>query len=97
MEQEIVTCRCGELTLNGIERIVICQKSVQNYCEVDDHDNEINTLTVSTTPNKQELLKMLEVMVKNIDDLPPIALNQPINHYDFSSALVLLLAILRSD
>ena len=46
---------------------------------------------------KEDLLKMLDETIKNIESLPSNAMTLPINHYDFCSALILLSAILRSD
>lgn len=48
-------------------------------------------------PNREELLKELDEMIKNIEKLPPHAQILPINHYDFCALMIVLSAILRSD
>ncbi len=46
---------------------------------------------------KEKLIDLLQEMIKNIEDLPPIAMNTPINHYDLCSALILIKEILISE
>lgn len=48
-------------------------------------------------PTKQELLEMLDEMIKNIERLPSYAMLTPITHYDHCSLLILLSSILRSS
>ena len=82
-----------------------------NFLRVDDLDNVIvpkvindtndtndtNQLHPVTQPTRAELLDMLRDMIKRIDELPPQASTCYITHYDFGSALMLLLSILRAD
>lgn len=48
-------------------------------------------------PTRSDLLQELNLMIKNIENLPSHVMTLPINHYDFCSALLLLSAILRSE
>ena len=48
-------------------------------------------------PKKQQLLEMLDEMIKSYENLPQSALIMPITGYDLSSVLLLLSAILRSE
>jgi hypothetical protein len=48
-------------------------------------------------PSKIELLDILKEMIKNIENLPEYAMSTPITHYDFSSFLILFLALFDSD
>jgi hypothetical protein len=48
-------------------------------------------------PSKTELIDMLREMIKNIENLPEYAMSAPITHYDFSSLLILLLALFSDD
>lgn len=48
-------------------------------------------------PSKSELVDMLKEMIKNIEKLPEYAMGTPITHYDFSSLLILLLALFSDD
>jgi len=47
--------------------------------------------------SKQDLLEMLDEMIKNIEGLPPGAMLTPITHYDHVSLLILLSALLKAD
>jgi hypothetical protein len=49
-----------------------------------------------TKPTKEELLAMLDEMIKSYEHLPTGAMITPITNYDFVSALLLLSAIARS-
>lgn len=44
---------------------------------------------------KEDLLKILQRMIENIDGLPSGAMFTPINHYDYQSLLLLLSALFR--
>ena len=48
-------------------------------------------------PKRDELLAVLDEMVKNINELPQHAMFSPITHADFASLLLLLSSIFRSD
>ncbi len=48
-------------------------------------------------PNRQELIDMLDMMQANIESLPQGAMTLPINHYDFSSLLLLLSALFKAE
>lgn len=48
-------------------------------------------------PTKDELLLMLDEMLKTIEQLPAHALILPVNHYDLSALIIILLAIFRSE
>lgn len=67
------------------------------------HDNQNqknkNEATNDTSHvfTRDELMNMLSEMIKNIDNLPPHVMSAPITHYDFSSLMILLLALFRDD
>lgn len=46
---------------------------------------------------KAQMLDELQRMILKIEELPPQAMQTPITHYDFVSALMLLSAILRAE
>lgn len=48
-------------------------------------------------PTREELIEMLDIMQANIEGLPPGAMTLPINHYDFSSLLLLLSALFKAE
>lgn len=103
---DLVLCKCGEISVDGGNALKCYAKDWQNFIRVDDNGNEIivkiknndtkPTEIDSTRPNKKELLSMLDEMIKNIENLPQVAMTNPITHYDFASALLLLSSILRA-
>lgn len=46
-------------------------------------------------PTKQELIYMLDEMIKNIENLPMGAMLQPITHYDHCALLLWLSAFVK--
>lgn len=52
---------------------------------------------MSDRPNKEDLIFMLDEMIKNIEKLPSYIMTTPINHYDYVSLLMVLSSIFKSD
>lgn len=57
--------------------------------------DDVKPLDIEAKPKKEQLLDMLDEMIKNYDNLPPLAMIQPVSHYDLGAALLLISAILR--
>lgn len=103
---DYVICACEEISISGGAYELNCSaKDFANFVRVDDQGNELtvtvvekkdNDISPSNTLNKKELIDMLEEMVKSIEHLPQEAMTSSINHYDFASALLLIISILRS-
>lgn len=94
-EGDIVSCSCGELTLNGILKTVVCIKSTENYMEVDDLGNEIteprmSAVSDSPKPVIKDLLKLFDEMIESVERLPAAGMMSSINHYDYLSLLFLI-------
>lgn len=103
---DLVLCKCGEISVDGGNALRCSANNWDNFIRVDDQGNEIEVKVKylndvedkpTTSPNKKELLKMLEDMIENIERLPPQAMLTAITHYDFCSALLLLSSILRVE
>ena len=117
-----VTCKCGEIHVDGGDAMKCAAKNWSNFLRVDDNGNEIIVKVNSTSnpqnsspsnstecdsnngdqyshkkPSKAELIDMLKEMIKNIENLPEYGMSAPITHYDFSSLLILLLALFSDD
>jgi hypothetical protein len=103
---DYVSCKCGEISVDGGDAMRCAANQWHNFLRVDDNGNEI-VVTVKGDvqpanketqgkPTKKELLDMLDEMVKNIERLPVDAMNSPITHYDFYAGLLLLSSILRA-
>ena len=95
---DYVTCKCGEISVDGGDQLRCSARDFKNFVRVDDEGNEIIvTVKDSLKPTRDDLLKMLEEMIKNIENLPVHAMTSPVNHYDLSAALLLLLSIFKSQ
>jgi hypothetical protein len=57
---------------------------------------DLNSLDTQGKPSKEELLKILDEMIKSYESLPDNAMYGPINHFDMLSVLLLVSSILRS-
>jgi hypothetical protein len=101
---DYVVCTCGEIALDGGEAMKCYAKDFSNFLRVDDQGNEIvvkvqETIDVipNEKPTKKDLLVMLDEMIKSYERLPSHAMSNPISHYDFCGALILIQSILTSD
>ena len=92
-ESDVISCFCGEVTSDGPQKKIICLTSVDSYEEL---DGDGNLLVVRNVTRREELLRMLDDMVKSYENLPESGKLSPITNYDLSSALLLLASILRS-
>tara|TARA_R110000868_G_scaffold399504_1_gene673296 strand:+ start:1394 stop:1780 length:387 start_codon:yes stop_codon:yes gene_type:complete len=107
--QDYQRCRCGEIFVDGGKNLFCGASDWKNFIRVDDQGLEHipkiidktdtveeNVASPNTTPlTKNDRLDMLKEMIAGYDKLPPVALSQPITHYDMMSALILLHEILR--
>lgn len=92
------TCKCGQISVSGGERMGCAALNWSNFLRVDDEGNVIvPTVTDRPIPTKSDLLDELEGMIKRIEEMPQQAMVVSINHYDFVSLLILLSSIFRSD
>ena len=103
MENELIVCKCGEVSLDGIKRAVVCATDILHYCEVDDNDNEIKLkdfnvkLSEDTKkPSYSELRGLLSNMIDTYESMPPHAMMQSINNYELLSLLLLLRSLFDS-
>lgn len=106
---DYVSCACGEIAVDGGNDYFRCAaKDWVNFIRINDDDSEVpikiqesDTSSLKpdpegiSKPSKEELLDMLDEMVKNVEALPDHAKLTPINHYDFCSSLMLLSALFR--
>jgi len=105
-----IECKCGEISITGgpdTFKTASKDPSYKNFIRVDDENNEI-AVKVSEFHNEKvpyevpkltrdDYLKMLDDMIKNIENLPSHAMQLPITHYDLYSSLLLLSTILRAE
>jgi len=107
---DYVVCKCGEIAISGGNKsFQVFANDFVNLLRIDDEDNEIVVIvkekeglvplenTKPPKPNKDELLKLLDEMIKNIENLPPNAMQTYVTHYDLCSALLIISSVLRAD
>jgi len=96
--KDLIICKCGNLQIECKDKKITCC-TTSSFDFVDDHGNVIAGNVPSDAPAliKEELLSELDLLIKNFTELPQHAMLTPITHYDFSSALMVLAAILRLD
>jgi len=101
---DYVLCSCGEIAVDGADALKCFAKDFKNFVRIDDKGDEI-IVTVQESievipndkPSKKELLIMLDEMITGYERLPSSAMTNPITHYDFCAALMLIKVILNSD
>lgn len=89
-----VTCKCGQISVSGGERLLCAALNWDNFLRIDDNDNEIKPQIVDKpAPTLSELIDELDDLIQRIDDMPDQAMIVSINHYDFQSLLILISGI----
>lgn len=106
---DYVMCSCGEISVYEGEALKCAAKDYSNFVRVDENGNEIivkvidrnsqtntDTIAEAPKPTRADMLDMLDEMIRNIEKMPSHAMQQPINHYDYLSLMLLLSSILRA-
>lgn len=103
---DYVACKCSEISVSGGSKMECAAKNWENFLRVDDKGNEIIVKVMdkiiqeqaeeTIKPTKKELIDMLDEMIKNIENLPQHAMTSAVNHYDLTSALLLLSALFKA-
>lgn len=92
------TCKCGQISVSGGDRMGCAAVDWSNFLRVDDEGNVIvPTVQDKPLPTRQDFLDALDEMIKRIEEMPQQAMIVSINHYDFVSLLILLSSIFRSE
>lgn len=109
-QHDYVTCKCGEIAVDGGQAYWRqMAQHADNFLRLDDNDNvvervpekEVNTQEIlkeisKPAPTKDELLEHLKDLLERVQNMPEHAKTISINHYDFESLLILVLAIFKS-
>lgn len=106
-DQDYVSCVCGEIAIwGGTTNYCVSYRNPINFLRIDDEGNEIEItvqekedvkpLDIDSKPSKEDLIKMLEEMANNIENLPSFAKQSPVNQYDLQSLISLLILIIKS-
>lgn len=100
-----VLCKCGEIEINGGEAMLAKAKDFANFLRVDDLGNEIvvqyrqkpedigsngNADDPKESLAKEELLDMLDTMIKGDEGLPDKVKENQLNTYDLLRYMYLI-------
>ncbi len=111
MRNDYVMCECGEISVNHGDALWCEARSWDNFLRVDDEGSEkpvtyqdkdsqengaINDKEKAHKPSTDELISMLDEMVKSYDNLPLHAMLAPISHADQLSLLMLVSSLFKS-
>ena len=106
-------CSCDQIAIDGGPDNFLCfSRDWANFFRVDDKDVEI-PVKVSNSgktiekvedkeetiapPSKTELLSELQIMLQNIEQLPPHAMHTPVTHYDLYSFMLVVSALFKAS
>jgi hypothetical protein len=109
---DYVVCKCGEIAIDGgLDYMRAVAKNFDNFLRVDDDDHEvhveykektekkyeeINEQEQTHKPSKEELIRMLDEMVKSYEKLPQHVMLAPVSHADQLSLLMLVSSLFKS-
>jgi|ERR1051326_412342 hypothetical protein len=98
-EKDNCECRCGEISVMGGSKMGCSAKNWNNFFRVDDNDNVIVPTIKERppAPTRDDLINVLDEMIKRIEGMPQQAMVVSINHYDFVSLLMLLSSIFKLE
>ena len=101
---DLQACKCGQIYVDGGDALTCGSYDWSNFLRVDDEGNEIvpkiqdkDDSNSSKKLSKKELIAMLMVMEKDIENLPKHVMLSPITHADFCSLLLLLSSIFLAE
>ncbi len=103
---DLVYCKCGEIGVDGGDALRCYAVDWDNFIRVDDFNNEIKVkikeekqqeIDISPLkPDREQLLGMLNEMIKSIENLPPQAMNTYVTQYDLYSFMLIVQSILKT-
>jgi hypothetical protein len=108
---DLVTCKCGEISVDGgLNKYRCFANDWNNFIRVDDEGNEITIrvkdneqkpnekpINTNSKPSKKELLDMLDEMINSYERLPNYAKEANITNYDLLSVLLLVSSLFKAD
>ncbi len=102
---DIQICKCGEIGVEGGSAFYCRAKNWENFLRLDDEGNE-KAVTIKegvlehipeSKPTKDDLIDMLDEMVKTYEALPQNAMTSPVTHYDVLSVLLVVSALFKAE
>jgi hypothetical protein len=109
VHNEYVTCKCGEITIGS--DLYARATDFKNFLRIDEEGNEkavtyheqdkqqnenVNGDKDAHKPTKDELILMVDEMIKSYEHLPQHALLAPVSHADQLSLLMLVSSLFKS-
>lgn len=94
-EKDHVTCKCGEISVDGGDAMRCAAKNFENFLRVDDEGNEI-VVKVVDKYNREYVMKLLEDFIEKLESMPSQAMYSAVNHYDLITSLNLIHMILKA-
>lgn len=94
-EKDYVTCKCGEISVDGGSSLRCAAKNFDNFIRVDDEGNEI-IVKVREKYGKSDLINLLDDYIEKLESLPPQAMHTAVNHYDLVTVLILIQGIFKA-
>lgn len=104
-----IVCSCREIGIGP--HLYAAARDWDNFVRIDDdgneisvryedkgndQDQEINKQEEAHKPTKDDMIRMLDEMVKSYENLPQPALLSPVSHSDFLSLLMLVSSLFKS-
>jgi hypothetical protein len=111
-KDDYIYCKCGEIAISGGHyELRTFAKDYANFLRIDDEGNEIIVQFKESADKeaeekledppkevtKEELLNILEEMIKSDESLPQQAHHAPISYYDLLRYMLVISNILKKD
>jgi hypothetical protein len=110
-QYDYVTCKCGEISVDGGESLKCFFKNKENFLRVDDEGNTIIPKFIEkedesekkegeinlSKDKRQNIIDNIDNLIKTVESLPKHVMEMPIMHYDYVSLLMLLSSVVKLD
>lgn len=111
LRHDYVTCKCGEISIDGGSYYWHCgARDPNNFVRIDDADQEVpikwmengemsdgSTTMIEPKISRKDLLEMFEEMTNRLDQLPQHVKQMSPTNADLYSFMLVLSQLLRSD
>lgn len=109
MRNDYVTCKCGEIAVDGGQEYWRCAaKDWHNFLRIDDDGREVEIKVIEKEepipealpqpkPKKEEVIKLIREQIRICDLDNEARARQPLTNYDFGAILYLLLALAEAE
>lgn len=101
---DFVSCKCEEIGIEGgPDNFKAYALDWNNFLRIDDNDKVIVPKIIEKEQEdkkqmkRSDYLEELDRLISSYENLPPVAMNNSVTHYDLLSALILVSCVFKAE